>query len=83
MNFIKKEQLKELIDIVFEIQSKSKTQIFVDYSPHVDQVDVRIYEDGWEYGKQSYYLVWSELYSVGKHYRSFEQIKATLEKYIN
>jgi predicted nucleic acid-binding Zn-ribbon protein len=54
-----REQIHEIVDIIldtngFEGRQRSKTgtmpSVFADYSGHVNQLSVRIYEDGWAAG---------------------------------
>ena len=50
-------KMKLVLDIMqlgVEISKNTKTDVFVNYAGHVDQLSIRIYEDGWENSNEHY-----------------------------
>ncbi len=78
MKFIKREELKELIDIVFDIEETTEAQIFIRYCPHVDWVNVRVFKDGWN-KELSIECTWGR--NITSSELSFEELKQELLKY--
>lgn len=48
-----KETLLEIVSLAYEINQNTNHHVFVDISPHVDRIDIRVYENGWKHGKYS------------------------------
>ena len=44
----------DIMRLGVEISQNTTTDVFVEYSGHVDQLSVRIYESGWEKDKEHY-----------------------------
>ena len=44
----------DIMQLAVEISENTKTDVFVDYSGHVNQLSVRIYVGGWEKDKEYY-----------------------------
>lgn len=44
----------DIMRLGVEISKNTKSDVFVDYSGHVDQLSVRIYKGGWEKDKEHY-----------------------------
>ena len=75
----------DIMRLGVEISKNTKTDVFVDYSGHVDQLSVRIYEDGWEKDKEYYsrdvYLNETEHRTEEDIIEILEEIYAELSKY--
>lgn len=37
-----------LLLYAYKISTQTKSQVFLEYSPHVDKISVRIFENGWK-----------------------------------
>jgi uncharacterized protein (DUF849 family) len=79
--------MKLVLDIMqlgVEISKNTKTDVFVEYSGHVDQLSVRIYDDGWKKSMEPYdryvYLN-TETYQEEGIIEILEEIYAELSKY--
>lgn len=48
-------KLKEIISLIMKINSskKHKTQVFFSISPHVSDISVSVYKNGWRFGIES------------------------------
>jgi len=42
-----KKLLGKLIGLVYEVNTKKDTDIFIDYSPHINGMAIKIYKHGW------------------------------------
>ena len=67
----------DIMRLGVEISKNTKTDVFVEYSGHVDLLSVRIYEDGWEKDKEHYS---KDIYLNIADYRTEEDITETLEE---
>ena len=67
----------DIMRLSVEISKNTKTDVFVSYAGHVDQLSVRIYEDGWGEGKEPYS---KDIYLNTEAYRTEEYIIETLEE---
>jgi len=67
----------DIMRLGVEISQNTTTDVFVDYSGHVDQLEVRIYESGWEKDKEHYS---KDIYLNIADYRTEEDIIETLEE---
>jgi len=67
----------DIMQLAVEISENTKTDVFVDYAGHVDQLRMRIYVDGWEDGKEHYSR---NIYLNTNAYRVEEDIIETLEE---
>ena len=67
----------DIMQLGVEISQNTTTDVFVEYSGHVDSLSVRIYDDGWEVGKEHYSR---NVYLDIKLNRSEEDIIETLEE---
>lgn len=43
----KKKKIHQIVELALDV-SQGKPDVFVDYSPHTQQLDVSIYEQGWD-----------------------------------
>ena len=66
----------DIMRLGVEITKNTKTDVFVEYIGHVDQLSVRIYEDGWENSKEHY----SKDIYLNTKYQTEEYIIETLEE---
>jgi hypothetical protein len=67
----------DIMQLGVEISQNTTTDVFVEYSGHVDQLSVRIYEDGWKKNKKHYS---KDIYLNTKAYQTEEGIIETLEE---
>ena len=67
----------DIMRLGVEISQNTTTDVFVEYSGHVDQLSIRIYEDGWEKDKEHYS---KDIYLNAEAYRTEEDIIETLEE---
>ena len=67
----------DIMQLGVEISKNTKTDVFVDYAGHVDQLLVRIYEDGWRKDVEHYIR---NVYLDVAKYRTEEDITETLEE---
>ena len=67
----------DIMQLGVEISKNTKTDVFVEYIGHVDQLSVRIYEDGWENSKEHYS---KDIYLNTKAYQTEEYIIEILEE---
>ena len=67
----------DIMRLGVEISQNTTTDVFVEYSGHVDQLSVRIYESGWEKGVEHYSR---DIYLNTNAYRVEEDIIETLEE---
>lgn len=59
----KRRKIHQIMDLALDI-SQGKPDVFVNYSPHTQQLDVLVYEHGWN--KEAYYDSGTVLYIQGK-----------------
>ena len=68
-----------------EISENTKTDVFVRYSGHVDQLDIMVFHGGWgrdkEYYSRDVYLNETEHRTEEDIIKSLEKIYAELSKY--
>ena len=67
----------DIMQLAVEISENTKTDVFVEYAGHVDQLSVRIYEYGWRKGKEHYDRY---VYLDTDENRTEEDITETLEE---
>lgn len=67
----------DIMQLAVEISKNTKTDVFVEYAGHVDQLGVRIYEDGWE-NREEYYDRY--VYLNTETYQTEEDIIEILEE---
>ena len=67
----------DIMQLGVEISKNTKTDVFVSYSGHVDQLGVRIYVGGWEKDKEHYS---KDIYLNIADYRTEEDIIKSLEE---
>lgn len=67
----------DIMQLGVEISKSTKTDVFVDYSGHVDQLSVRIYESGWKKSKEHYS---KDIYLNTEAYQTEEDIIEALEE---
>ena len=67
----------DIMRLGVEISQNTTTDVFVEYSGHVDQLSIRIYEDGWGKDKEHYSR---DVYLDVAKYRTEEDITETLEE---
>jgi hypothetical protein len=73
--------MKLVLDIMqlgIEISKNTTTDVFVNYSGHVDLLEVYLYKDGWEEDKERYYS--ENIYLDKAGYQSEDGIIETLQK---
>lgn len=68
----------DIMQLGVEISKNTKTDVFVDYSGHVDLLNVRIYADGWEKDEKFYF--YKNIYLNITDHRTEEDIIETLEE---
>lgn len=52
--------MAEALGLCYEISVNSEADCFFNYSPHVDSIDVRIYEFGWSEGAKGKYYAFCD-----------------------
>ena len=67
----------DIMKLGVEISKNTTTDVFVEYSGHVDSLSVRIYVDGWEKDKEHYSR---DVYLNETEHRTEEDIIETLEE---
>ena len=67
----------DIMQLGVEISQNTTTDVFVEYSGHVDQLRVLIYVDGWGNSKEHYS---KDIYLNAEAYRTEEDIIETLEE---
>ena len=67
----------DIMKLGVEISKNTTTDVFVEYSGHVDSLCVRIYAGGWEDGKEHY---GGYVYLNETEHRTEEDIIETLEE---
>lgn len=67
----------DIMKLGVEISKNTTTDVFVEYSGHVDLLSVRIYAGGWEKGKEFYF--YKDIY-LNTKYRTEEDIISSLKE---
>ena len=67
----------DIMQLAVEISQNTTTDVFVEYSGHVDQLYIMVFHDGWEKDKEYYS---KDIYLNTKAYQTEEYIIETLEE---
>ena len=68
----------DIMNLGIEISKNTKADVFVNYSGHVDSLDIMIFHGGWSDGRSGDYK--KSIYLDTTEYRTEEDIIETLEE---
>jgi hypothetical protein len=74
-------KLLEVFCFSYEISNSTEHDVFFSYSPHVDNFSLSIYENGWEYEKESSFKIISEEINDRNLDKALNVLEEYYEKY--
>lgn len=77
-------RIRQIVSLALRVNRETKHHVFVEYSGHVNLIQVTVYEGGWVSGKNSTYQlkIWmnSEDFCLSKLGRIIAKLKSLLPK---